>query len=165
MLGDLGAWLALAIIAVLIWKQGGHLLAPIVRPAWSLVRWCYDQAAPLVAGALVTSVQPSSTPVASPVTALESGVTESDRVTTVTNSDLEIAWIAYELGRGTTPSATAKTLPGYSPRDYKSAASKVGLVEALLAEKRAAEQERAESKTAKTSAKRQEAAILHEQSI
>ena len=52
----------------------------------------------------------------------------------------EIALIALRLGRGMSPSAVAKSLPGYSARKYQAFMEKVSNVEATLAELEPVEQ-------------------------
>lgn len=147
-MGDLGAWLSLLIIAVLVWKQGSKVLAPVVQPCLRFVSWGYSSLRGNFGPELV---EPELPPESGAVTASESQSYQSNQVTEVTLSDLEIAWIAHELGRGTSASAVAKQLPGYSPKRYDEYTGRVGLVEALLAEKSATEAERAARKAARMS--------------
>lgn len=140
---DLGWLLALVIVGLVIWKEGNRILAPVIGPLFALLGRAYGAT---VGNYLEQRRETELLQESGIVTASQSQVTNVTNVTEVTCSDLDLVWIAYELGRGSTPSAVTKTLPGYSPKHYETFAGKVGEVEALLAEKAAAEQERAEKR-------------------
>ena len=90
---------------------------------------------------VVTSVQPRS----EGVTASERDVTERYQVANVTISVTEAAIIATRLAQGMAPSAVAKSLPGYTPRNYSEFMAKVQEVRATLAQALPAEPERREA--------------------
>lgn len=159
---DLGWLLALVIVGLVIWKEGNRILAPVIGPLFALLGRAY--------GATVghylkqrheTELQQSD----QRVSALESQSTQSEQVSNESCTDLELVWIAYELGRGSKPSAIAKTLPGYSSRDYEKFTTKVDEVESLLAQKVNLEDERAERKAAKLQSNRAGTAMIQEQSV
>jgi hypothetical protein len=143
---DLGWLFAIVVILLVIWKEGNRILQPVIAPLLELA----GRAIRGVAGNL-PALPAATAPAESnhEVTALESETEHSYHVTKPTCSELEIAWIAYELGKESTPSAVAKTLPKYSPRQYEIYAGKVAEVEALLAEKQAIELERSSKKATK----------------
>lgn len=74
------------------------------------------------------------------VTALERDVTDGNHVAEVTVSPEEAALIGVRLGRGMSPSAVLKSLPGYSPKkNYDLYKAKVDQVRAALHELEPAE--------------------------
>lgn len=159
---DLGWLLAIAIVLLVVWKEGNRILAPVIGPLVALLGRAYGAT---VGNYLEQRRETQLCGESEDVTPSQSQVTQSNHVTQVTCTDLDLVWIAYELAKGSTPSATAKTLPGYSPDNYQTFAGKVGEVEALLAEKSAIEQQRAAKKAAKVQANRSNTAMIREQSI
>lgn len=128
-MGDLGAWLSLLIIAVLVWKIGSERLGPIFRPVVLMLGQAYHYAAPLVQfQQRGNEVETKIELVSEPVTALESGVTEVTEVSEVTLQVADIVLITTLLGKGMSPSRVAKELTGYTPKRYKEFAAKVDQV-------------------------------------
>lgn len=82
-------------------------------------------------GSRVVSVAEQSSEV---VTASERDVTERNQVPNVTISVTEAAIIATRLAEGMAPSVVAKSLPGYSPRNYSDFMAKVQEVRRVLAQ-------------------------------
>lgn len=132
-MGDLGAWLSLLVIAVLLWKVGSERLGPFVRPVASMLGQALDYAAPLVLQFHRGNLpETKSMPVIEPVTALESEVTAVTEVPEVTLKPEEIVRIMVLLQKGMAPSRVAKELPGYTPKRYKEFAGKVDQVSKLI---------------------------------
>lgn len=128
-MGDLGAWLSLLIIAVLVWKVGSERLGPLLRPVASVLGQAINYAAPLVVQFhRGNEAETKSMPVIEPVTALESGVNEGNEVSEVTIQPEEIVRIMALLQTGMASSRVAKMLPGYTPKRYKEFAGKVDQV-------------------------------------
>lgn len=159
---DLGWLLALVIVGLVVWKEGNRILAPVIGPLFRLLGRAYGAT---VGNYLEQRRETALLDESEVVTASQSEVTEVTGVTEVTCTDLDLVWIAYELGKGSTPSAIAKTLPSFSPKNYQTFAGKVGEVEALLAEKAATEAQRAERKAAKLQSNSNGTAIVRSQSI
>ncbi len=74
-----------------------------------------------------------STPGNERVTASECDVTSENDVTKTVVTTAEAALIAMKLAAGVTPSEIAKSLPGYTPRDYRTFKAKVVAVQNALA--------------------------------
>lgn len=159
MLERLDFWLAIFTLAALAWFELrlGRFVAPIMRgvtsiagPAAKEVKRRASRQLPTTVrlkprpirgdrgrfdGSLpaVTSAGNDAQPSYKVVAASERGVTDGNDVANVTVSPEEAALIGLRLGRGMSPSAVIKSLPGYSPKkNYDLYKAKVEQVRATL---------------------------------